>query len=84
MSIPKDAPEQQGLFDDPVPAKPDLPGDDGSYQVASVSSAITRCATRAVTEEIMKPLTRPGARVSDEVEIVAPTTKPEEPAPEPV
>ena len=84
MSIPKDAPEQQGLFDDPVPAKPDLPGDDGAYQAASVSSAITRRATRAVTEEIMKPLTRPGARVSDEVEIVAPTTKPEEPAPEPV
>ena len=71
MSIPKDAPEAEGIVE-PIPGKLDLPGDDGSYQVAGLTDAITRRATRSITKGVMKPLTTPGARMSDEVEIVAP------------
>ena len=74
MSIPKDAPGAE-VLGTPKAVETDTSQDDGSYQVASLSSTISRRATKAITKEIMKPLTKPGARMADDVKIVEPTAK---------
>ena len=77
MSIPKDAPEGTSIVDQ-VAAEP-LKSDDGSFQVAGLGSAITR----QITKGVMKPLTKPGARVDPDVQ-VGPATRTETPEAEPV
>ena len=74
MSIPKDAPGAE-VLGTPKAVETDTSQGDGSYQVASLSKAISRRATKAITKEIMKPLTKPGARMADDVKIVEPTAK---------
>ena len=83
MSIPKDVPGQKDILAvEPAPMGQE--GDDGSYEVAMASRTAARQASVKLTRQILEPLTQPGARVSDDVQVTAPTQKRAEQQAEPV
>lgn len=74
MSIPED-----NIVNTP-PAQLGAPTEDGSIQIAGLDLGMGRKVSGAITREIMKPLTKKGAKISKDVKIA----KPEAAAPEPV
>lgn len=74
MSIPKDVPGQKDILAiEPAPMGEE--GADGSYEVASLAGPAARQFTTKLARDILEPLTQPGARVSDDVQITKPTEK---------